>query len=548
MTESGDGAPLVFREELDMLYFIPAWYKEKEWCENEQSWRVKRMYSEFDDTVKQIQLFHRSKMYDYQIMLLSFAPNFRHFLHRQGIYRAPYWSCFDAIQEVRRKKVRVLSFHDLNWPEGIEFLYTPFVVVAMLGKEKYAQIDFGEDGNPIWIELYRNGGIYRRNLYDDRGFISGTILYKGGNPLYQEYLMEDGTWKMRYYYKDGHVEINKKCSTYLLEKDGIRRRRRFTRRTYDSLGQVIYEVLISFLETTRFSDIFCVAMHNLHAEMLEKVLRHEKKILSFFQDRYQLTDHPKELEMIQKADYVVVDSNESVKRICDMFHMPREKIVAIPPYDTRVEEGISMQIGIQKVMLAVDDLDRGVFDEVIRILGKYLPQKKGVQICLFTREARYDRKQKLLEQVRDELARNGMPEGWAAEAGKEMVSENDLDTGEKVPILFVVEQCVDELSVSKCMREQWLSIDLREIPEQYLQINAVSFGIPQIVRKRTEFIVDDGNGILLKRIERLPEALDYYLDGLEHRNEARIFSYQISREYTTERLLDMWGEVMDSVG
>ena len=43
-----------------MLYFIPAWYKEKEWCEDEQSWRVKRAHSEFDDTVKQIQLFHRS--------------------------------------------------------------------------------------------------------------------------------------------------------------------------------------------------------------------------------------------------------------------------------------------------------------------------------------------------------------------------------------------------------------------------------------------------------------------------------------------------------
>ena len=138
-----------------MLYFIPAWYKGREWCENEQSWYEKRRYSEFDDTVKQIQLFHRSGVYDYQIMLLSFAPNFRHFLHRQGIYRAPYWSCFDAIQEVSRKRVRVFSFHDLNWPDGIEFLYSPFVVIAMLGKKKYAQIDFGEDGNPIWIELYR---------------------------------------------------------------------------------------------------------------------------------------------------------------------------------------------------------------------------------------------------------------------------------------------------------------------------------------------------------------------------------------------------------
>ena len=530
-----------------MLYFIPAWYKGNEWCEDEQSWRVKRMHSEFDDTVKQIQLFHRSGGYDYQIMLLSFAPNFRHFLHRQGIYRAPYWSCFDMIQEVQRKRVRVLSFHDLNWPEGIEFLYSPFVVIAMLGKEKYAQIDFGEDGNPIWIEMYKNGQISRRNLYDDRGFISSTILYEGGKPIYQDYLMENGVWKLRHYYKDGHVEINRNCPAYLLEYGDTRRRRRFGRNTYDNLEQVIYEVLISFLDFTSFSDIFCVAMHNLHAGLLGKALRYEKKILSFYQDRYQITDRPEETDMIQSANYVVVDSRGSIKKIGRMFHVSRNRITAIPPYDTRVEEGTGLQSGIQKLMLAVDGLDAELLGEVVRILGEYLLKKKNVQVCLFTRDAGYDRKQKLLEQVRSEIVKGGMPEELAAENEQQMVSENDLEMGESLPVLFVPAQCVDELSVSKCIREQWMLIDLRDMPEQYLQINAVSFGLPQIVRKKTEFIVDDGNGIILDKIEKLPEALNYYLNGLEHRNEARIFSYEISRKYTTERLLTMWGEVMDSV-
>ena len=172
-----------------MLYFVPAWYQLNEWSENEQSWVERRMHTEFDDTVKQIQLFHRSGVCPYRIILLSYAPNFRHFLHRQSVYRAPYWSCFDAIQEVRRKKAAVLSFHHLKWPEGITFLYTPFVVVAMLREEKYAQIDFGEDGNPIRVDLYEKNRLIRRNLYDDRGFLSSTILYENEQPLYQDYLM-----------------------------------------------------------------------------------------------------------------------------------------------------------------------------------------------------------------------------------------------------------------------------------------------------------------------------------------------------------------------
>ena len=36
-----------------MLYFIPAWYKQNMWCENEQQWYMRRLKSEFDETIKQ---------------------------------------------------------------------------------------------------------------------------------------------------------------------------------------------------------------------------------------------------------------------------------------------------------------------------------------------------------------------------------------------------------------------------------------------------------------------------------------------------------------
>ena len=531
-----------------MLYFIPAWYKEREWCENEQSWRVKRMYSEFDDTVKQIQLFHRSGVYDCQIMLLGFAPNFRHFLHRQGVYRASYWSCFDAIQEVRKKRAGVMSFHDLDWPEGIEFLYTPFVVAAMLDGQKYAQIDFAEDGNPIWVELYQNGMICRRNLYDDRGFLSGTVHYENGKPVYQDYLTEHGVCKMRHYYKDGHVEIQQGCPEYLLECGSVKETRQFSRTAYESMEQVICEVLEAYLELTDTRDVFCIAMHNLHAGLLGRALKSKKRILSFYNDRYQIAEDPNAAEMIRSADYVVVDSRDNAKKLQNMIRIPQTRLAAIPPYDTRADEGISLQSGLQKLLIAVDGLDIETFREVIHILGKYLPEKKGVRVYLFTREAGYDSKQRLLEQTRNELSRWGMPEEWAGEEAEDIISENGLEEDDKIPVLFVPQQCVDELSVSKCMREQWLLLDLRDVPELYLQINAISFGIPQIVRKKTEFVVNGGNGAVIDALEKLPGILDYYLGGLEHWNEAKIFSYGISKRYTTERLLEMWGEVMDCVG
>ena len=531
-----------------MLYFIPAWYQQNQWCENEQSWWSRHMHTEFDDTVKQIQLFHRNRACPYRIMLLGFAPNFRHFLHRQGVYRAPYWSCFDAIQEVRRKKTAVLSFHNLKWPEGIEFVYTPFVVTAMLEKEKYAQIDFGEDGNPIRIDLYQKGQIRRCNLYDDRGFVSGTVIYEEGRPFYQDYLTESGTWKMRHFLRDGHVEINGKCPEYLLKYQDEAAKKRFERLRYDSMEQVIAEVLNAYLNMTEAGDIFCVAMHGRHTGLLKEILKEKKLILSFFEDRYPVSAASEELELIREADYLIADSRKNVDKIRQDLGLPLENIMAIPPYDSRVDAGISQQFGVQKILASVDGLEDEIFAELIGLLGRYLCRNENAQVHLFTRRAEYDRKQKILEQAQRELGRAGLEEGWAAREERGQIAENDLEPGEQVPVRFFVEQCVDELSVSKCMREQRILVDLRENPELYLQIAAISIGIPQIVRTRTEFVEHGRNGILLKDIKKLPGALHYYLNGFKNWNQAMVCSYELVREYTTGELLKKWRKVLDSVG
>lgn len=59
------------------------------------------------------------------------------------------------------------------------------------------------------------------------------------------------------------------------------------------------------------------------------------------------------------------------------------------------------------------------------------------RIHLFTRRAEYDRKQRVLELVRRELAKSGMEEGWAEQGDNGKVSENNLDPKEPVPVKFL---------------------------------------------------------------------------------------------------------------
>ena len=529
-----------------MLYFIPAWYQQDQWCENEQKWYMRRMHTEFDDTVKQIQLFHRNEVYPYRIMLLSCAPNFRHFLHRQSVYHAPYWSCFDAIQEIRRKKAMVLSFHNLNWPPHTEFIYTPFVVIAMLHGVRYAQLEFGEDGNLIQIDMYEDGKLRRTNIYDDRGFISSTILYEDETPFRQDYLMENGVWKLRHYIQDGHVEINPNAPNYLLVYQDCEKALPFLQLSYESLDLIIEEVLTSYLKLVDEEDIFCVAMHERHAVLIQEALKGRKMILSFFEDRYDLGRHPEMLPMVEQAAYVIADSQEN-RRLIKGQANNLLCIKDITPFDSRVDFGISQQLNVQKILVPVDNLEDEVFAELIRALGTYLPENKNAQIHLLTRQAEYDRKSRLLSKTRECLKRAGMEEAWAAEQRSGNIAENNLEDEDQVTVRFYVEQCVDELSVSKCMREQRLVVDMRSMTEVYLRINAISVGIPQIVRKKTQFVEHGKNGYVVQDTKQIPELLEFYLGSLTNWNEAMVYSYEVGKKYTTDVLLREWKEVIEVV-
>lgn len=269
--------------------------------------------------------------------------------------------------------------------------------------------------------------------------------------------------------------------------------------------------------------------------------------MSFFEDRYSVRKHPEMIDMVENADYIIADSQKSLMRIRRESAGLARKIMDISPYDSRIDLGVSQQLSVQKILVPVDGMKDELFAELIRHLGEYLLSHGDARIHLFTRDAAWNKKQLLLERTRRCLKDAGLEEGWALEK-EEGVTENNLDMEGSVPIKFYVEQCVDELTVNKCMREQRLIVDLRDAREVYLQITAISIGVPQIVRHESEFVEEGGNGIVLKKIRDLPSALDYYLDGLANWNDAKISSYELGKRYRTDKLIEKWKEVIDFVG
>lgn len=524
-----------------MLYFIPAWYRDNEWKENEQFWYLPKLVTECDDTVKEVQLFYRNELCPMELLLLSHTPNLRHFLHRQGLYHVTYWSIFDSMQGIRRRSVSVFSFRDLKWPEGTSFSYSGFAVLAYLHGEKYAKVEFGEDGNMIQVDLYQEDTLVRKNVYDDRGFISLTILYENGEPKWEQYLDEKGDWRFIRDVTSGQVDVNPNHGTYILSGGEVA----FQKSHYLSIEEMIQEVLEQNLLHIEASDIFLVAAHRRHGKVLGNLLHNRSIILCYFKNRREVESGEELKSLLEKAGILVVDTAAHQEEVIQYPGYHGQEIVTITPYDTRLEQGISQTLHVQNILLAFDDLHPEDKDPVITILGQYMGDNPYAMVHIFTRKAGYQRPYEILNEVRHILMTHDLDPEMARD--QEEVSENGLDEMTICAKRFFVDQCVDEMSCNHTIRMQRLILDLGVNVDQFLQIEAISMGIPQIGMRENQYLKNGKNGRVLSQMEDLRESLPYYLESRKHWNEAMIWAYDIGRNFSMENLLEQWRGVVESI-
>lgn len=506
-----------------MIYFVPAWWKTNEWVEDDRPWYNERSRTETDDTVKQVQLFHRNNICDYLLVVLNYAPNLRHFLHRQSIFRAKYWSLFDSIQCIASTKPNMVSYRSLNWPEDAEFVYSMFAVIVMVKGKKYAQIDFGEYGNMTQISFFDKDKIVEINNYDDRGFVSSTISYEKGRKL-QKFYDEAGTWKICIV-NDGEVLINPKANFYVIS--GVFYT--FNELRYSDMDALITEVFFSFIYNTQPSDIFCAAASNEHSNVINYLLRERKLIYSVFGGRLCSEDDLKD------AKCIIADSEENYKLLIENKNLKKNYIVDLTPYDTRVDRNISNRLRVQNILIPVDLLKWEKLYEIVANIAPYLVKNDNARIHFYTRSSDIKIKNEILEYVGKVLKANGYPEEWATSRFEDEVK-------------FSVDRCINEIQTNKCLKEQRLFLDLAEEPDLFLQISCISLGIPQILSISNKYMKNYFNGRVNRSIKRLDKDVSYYLENLANWNVAMVNSYKLGKEFSKDVLVEKWKGVIRRVG
>ena len=96
---------------------------------------------------------------------------------------------------------------------------------------------------------------------------------------------------------------------------------------------------------------------------------------------------------------------------------------------------------------------------------------------------------------------------------------------------FFIDVCVDERTISKCINEQRIILDLRGVVDVFLYITAISKGVPRISFSEDQFLHDGKNGRIIDDYNQIGRSLAFYLDSLENWNTALVACYEAGKDY-----------------
>lgn len=511
-----------------MYYFIPAWYgSERRWHADLIPWYRSYFRFEFDDTLNQIRLFQKQEL-QAKLLVLSYQPHLRYFLHRQGVLETEVYSIFDDLQDFHDLHTQVLNLRDIEWDSDCQFLYSPFAIIVQKKGKKYAQIEHGVEGFISDIRYFDpNGQMSKRYIMDDRGFVSSVIYFEDGQAMYQDYLDPKGIWRFREHLNEGRrVEVNPIFGY------------RFKQLYYTDMSQLIAEYFDKYLQKQqKKQDIFIIPSHPHHDQFVLNCLPSDTaKILSLFINRNSQASFKDLAPSFDQVDVVLVDREDSLQLLQELYPELSNKFYHLSPFDTRLRLGRS-QTRKESIIYYQLDFNEEIDREALTQVLLFIAETKNTEVIFGAFSASQEQMQEvenlvqeiIQEQIHIDTLEKGINYGDA---------ENPLEENQEQELRFQFVNMNDELELIKTLEFVRLIVDLNKQPHLYTQIAGISAGIPQINRVETVYVEHLKNGYLLSDVTEFSKAAHYYTDKLKEWNQALVYSIDKIKEHTGQRFLD----------
>lgn len=494
-----------------MYYFLPSWYgASQDWGEPDLS----RDELLFDDTVNQMRLFNESDE-AIQLILLNYMPQLRNRMHDQVLDQIPYWSLFDDLQGFKQANSSPLSLDDLSWPQRIQFVPTPFTMLAYLEGKRYADINYTSEGWLHDVTYYGDQYWTKRLVFDDRGYLSSIINYDDYGQLTQQvFVNSSGQTVLTYDYRTGQVFYEGESES----------------RTYKSMTSLIEDRLRAYLDQNLISkDVLVLANNPQHDRILAERPSHFNLVYSLYSNRPFQPLAP----LINSADLVMVDTEEKKTSLQAQYPQISGKILNLTPFDTRLRLGMSQRVKELTIFFQVDQLSDQVIESFMTIVIPKIQKDQRIRVLFAGFHLSYDRKLALRDFLQTYEAK-------FHSLDKEIEDFEDKFPDEEEKPIFTVSQLQTDKDLIQAFKTVRLVVDLSEEADLYTQIAAISAGIPQINRKESPYVDHKKNGWIAKTSDQLSQALAYYLQGLKHWNEALVYAVDKINRYHSQEIIHEW--------
>ncbi|OFT42085.1 accessory Sec system protein Asp1 [Aerococcus sp. HMSC06H08] len=494
-----------------MYYFVPSWYL------GDQSWDESHLsYDQlfFDDTINQMRIFHEAGE-TIELLLLNYMPHLRNRLHDQVLDRIPYWSVFDAVQGFEDAPSQALLLEDLVWPGRIQFVPTPFAMLAYLEGEHYADINYSSEGWIHDVVFYKDRCKEKNLVFDDRGYLSSAYYYNAKEHLVRhDFFNSSGQRILSHDYQTGQVTSWSD---------------RFPR-VFDTMTHFIRaQVTDYFSDHLSQKDVLVIANDKQHDDLLLAAGPKGKKVYSIFSRR----PLDKKSNLLDQADLVIVDSEASQGILRDSDSKQAENILNLTPFDTRLQLGLSQRVKALRVFYQLDGVTDSQVQEFLELMLKKIKADRRIEVILAGFRLSYER-EGVLKDIVQTFEEKTHPVQQEVEDFEDKLPDDEQLPAFQLRNLQTDKDLIQEFQTTR------LVIDLAKTPNLYTQIAAISAGIPQINQVTTAYVDHKKNGWIAKNRDQLSEGIDYYLQGLKHWNEALVYAVDKINRYHGNEIVEAW--------
>lgn len=530
-------------------YFIPDWTSSSGNLESDYMMNI-------------IQLF-KNNQEPYHLLLLEHMPFLRYQMHAYELEAAQMTSLYDCLQDIQKTNGFPLDVDDLPLAENVEKVYTPFGITLIKENQPFGEIRFNTFG--FAEQMYLMTEPYRHILFfDDRGFISAKSFQNDkGEQVKKIYYNESGIEKcVEYFGENPHVELISP------QRIGLKKSQ------YRSMDELLLEMMNqSQLNLESEDQIICLT--NERSLRLVKTNEERKRVIQIVSDAHRLSTcaSDEKAEIWAGENKIITDSTSNQTALLSLMRQSGindlSRIQRIPIYTTSFQLGNSNSIP-QLVLY----WNAGELNEDVRRIHHLLLQK-------VIQNDRYDliietttfQSEVVLREAQKELVDTHFGVDSESEEYQKVLKYFEAKKAKK--LFKTDEEAIEEIRESKNWRnlveavdvnfrilfrldshltairqdfnETRLYIDLSAEVDVQKQALAVSAGIPQLVRKKTDYVDDQKNGQIIGQIRELDAAIAFYMDDLNNWNQALVENISYIEHFSEENIMKQWRELLNGV-